>query len=223
MHSRVMCIGVDSTHWLKHGGWRRNRITCTLLPSPMDAHLSFPYAPSRSRLVVLLALSVIGFLWMFSLSVTNDRGLIYRAIALSPRFATVLYAVMAAVCLLAVVCWGLLLTGRRHARRIVVSTVGVLAPVWRSWRLSEEERLVPLNTISDLCVQVTPYGSTLRVVHDTGKLDIASAMFESKESFPRLVTALSKMTGLEPTQDLLRMYGWRRRRSRAHNRERSGR
>jgi hypothetical protein len=188
----------------------------------MDAHLSFAYAPSRNRLMVLLTLSVIGFLWMSYLSVTNDRGLIlYRAITLSPRLATVFYAVMAAVCLLSIVCLGLLLIGRRHARRVVVSTVGLLAPVWRCWPFSQEERLVPLNTIRDLCLQVSPYGSTLRVVHDAGKLDIASAMFESKESFPRLVTALSKMTGLEPTQDLLRMYGWRRHRSRA-NRERSG-
>jgi hypothetical protein len=176
----------------------------------MDANLSFAYTPSRSRLIVLLASSVFGFVWLSYLAVTNDSGLILNhAVTLSQRPATVFYVVAAALCLLSAVCPGRLLMARRNERRVVLSTLGLRAPVGRCWSSSEEERFIPLSTIRDLCLQILPYGSSLRVIHDAGKLDIASAMFESKASFPQLVAALSKMTGLEPTQDLFGMYGWR--------------
>jgi hypothetical protein len=142
---------------------------------------------------------------------TNERGVdILDAITLGPRAATALYWGLPAFAALASqLIVRMLMSRGRVRRRVLLNATLLVAPASR-WPLSSEEQLIPLSSIRELGLLRTPGAQALRVIHDRGKLDIEAQRLASDETFATLTQALARATGVQPTEDLLRIFGLRR-------------
>lgn len=150
----------------------------------MKTTLEFPYKPRLGASVALCSLCLVGIVFMASLALTNDEGLIIDGIfTLGPDGATVFYWGVAVVTFYPLFMGvNALRLSLQKKRCIVLSERDITIPIM----MSGTTVVVPLNQITGLAM----HGRALIVSHGASQTRISHVHFADNASFERFLSIL---------------------------------
>jgi hypothetical protein len=162
---------------------------------PSHAHhnmeLTYPYKPKPwSMVFAVLAFGTLA-IYMGNMAMNNDQGFtLGRALALSPRGASILYwCIVAVVIAFLIVVFTAYYVAVNKAHQVILTRQEISAP---KYGISRLPTVIPLAEINTLEVQTMQRQRFLHINHRAGRLSIAASHLPNREAFDELCVALAR-------------------------------
>jgi hypothetical protein len=128
---------------------------------------------------------------MGDMAMNNDQGFtLGRALALSPRGASILYWCVAAVVIAFVIIgFAAYYVAVNNAHQVILTRLSISAP---KYGLSRLPTVIPLAEITTLEVQKIQRQRFLHINHRGGRLSIAASHLPKRETFDELCVAMAR-------------------------------
>lgn len=153
--------------------------------------LTYPYKPKPwSMMLVVLAFGSLA-VYMGDMAMNNDQGLtLGRALALTPRGASILYwCVAAVVTAFVIIGFTAYYVAVNNAHQVILTRRDISAP---KYGLSRVPTVISLADINTLEVQAIQRQRFLHINHRGGRLSIAASHLPDRQAFDELCVTLAR-------------------------------